>query len=74
MWRSQTQEISARAKTEINVNRNEKKQNANRTKQRNFYARSVTSKFGISSSSAKCSANMYRTQLSRIDNNEVYIH
>ena len=32
------------------------------------------SKFGILSSSAKCNANVHRTQLSSTDNNEVYIH
>ena len=39
-----------------------------------LYAITVASKFGILSSSAKCNAKVHRTQLSRTDNNEVYIH
>ena len=39
-----------------------------------LYAITITSKFGILSSSAKCNANVHRTQLSSTDNNEVYIH
>ena len=39
-----------------------------------LYVIMVTSKFGIPSTSAKCNSNMYRTQLSHTDNNEVYIH
>ena len=39
-----------------------------------LYAITITSKFGILSSSAKCNANVHRTQLSSADNNEVYIH
>ena len=45
-----------------------------RCNQCNLYAITVTSKFGIPSSSAKCNTNVHRTQLSRIDNNEVYVH
>ena len=39
-----------------------------------LYAITVTSKFGIISSSAKCNANVHRMQLSSTNNNEVYIH
>ena len=39
-----------------------------------LYAKTITSKFTILSSSAKCNANVHRTQLSSTDNNEVYIH
>ena len=39
-----------------------------------LYAITITSKFGTLSSSAKCNANVHRTQLSSTDNNEVYIH
>ena len=39
-----------------------------------LYAITITSKFGIVSSSAKLNKNVHRTQLSSTDNNEVYIH
>ena len=39
-----------------------------------LYAITITSKFGIQSSSAKCNTNVHRTQLSSTDNNDVYIH
>ena len=46
-----------------------------RCNQCNFYAITVTSKFGIPSSSAKqYHANVHRTQLSHTDSNEVYVH
>ena len=65
---------SARIMTKINVNRNAKKRHSNRTNQCNDYATSVTNKVGKPSSSAKYSANMHRTQLSRTDNNEIDVH
>ena len=48
-------------------------EDANRTNQCNFYAISITSKFGIPSLAARCSANMHRTQLPRTNSNKIYI-
>ena len=39
-----------------------------------LYAITITSKFGILSSSAKCNVNVHRMQSSSTDNDEVYIH
>ena len=57
----------------IKIPEMKRNEDANRANLCNFYATLVTSKFGIPSLAARCSANMHRTKLSRTNSNEIYI-
>ena len=70
--RSQMQgTLSILIETQNQVNRNVKK---HKMQSVCLYAITITSKLGILSSSAKCNANIHRTQISSSDNKEIYIH